>query len=498
MKILKVFKLLLVLSLTISLFIPFSPVSASPWHDKDPVLNPATTCTKDPTKEKEDIIIYPGDSSKDNPLKILWLQERQTSIYVAYNYLGDRSGKLISYNVYLNDELKESSTIEMNFTFEGLMTSTSYEIKIEVLFDGVPSGEVVSTVTTWEPSTGDIVSIEDPNIESKIRNYLQIFNRPLQQSDLNLITDIMADRDDNITTLNGLEAATNLDYVNIEGSGISDLTPLSSLNKLDNIHITKSPNLTDVSPLAKRSNLKYLILDGNNITDISSLAGLSDLKIINLSYNPIVKLDTLLTFPSLYKVYLNGITLDDAAKRVVDTLRAEGVTVHAYYETIFKGWNKICGTWYYYYPDIKNIVISGWKLDEGIWYYLSEEIDTYGQMKTGWQHINGKIYYFSSSGAMQTGWIKDGYWYYLSSSGAMKTGWINDNGTWYYLTGSGAMKTGWLNSGSKWYHLQASGAMSVGWKKINNKWYYFYSQGHMAANTVIDGYKVGKDGAWIR
>ena len=59
----------------------------------------------------------------------------------------------------------------------------------------------------------------------------------------------------------------------------------------------------------------------------------------------------------------------------------------------------------------------------------------------------------------------------------MATGWVNDNGTWYYLNESGAMKTGWVNDNGTWYYLNASGAM--------------------LANTTVDGYTLGPNGAWM-
>ena len=42
-------------------------------------------------------------------------------------------------------------------------------------------------------------------------------------------------------------------------------------------------------------------------------------------------------------------------------------------------------------------------------------------MVTDWQKINGKWYYFESSGSMHAGWLLDGgTWYYLDpDSGAM-------------------------------------------------------------------------------
>lgn len=77
-----------------------------------------------------------------------------------------------------------------------------------------------------------------------------------------------------------------------------------------------------------------------------------------------------------------------------------------------------------------------------------------------------------------TGWTKsNGLWYYYDNNGAMKTGWIKDSGIWYYLNADGSMRTGWLNDNATWYYLNDSGAM--------------------ASNTVIDGYTLDSNGAWI-
>ncbi|NKE08218.1 hypothetical protein GWK17_22545 [Bacillus selenatarsenatis] len=60
------------------------------------------------------------------------------------------------------------------------------------------------------------------------------------------------------------------------------------------------------------------------------------------------------------------------------------------------------------------------------------------------------------------------------------------------------METGWEKVNGKWYFLADSGVMMTGWVKSGTKWYYLYKDGSMAVNTVIDGYKIGKDGAWIK
>ncbi|WP_223592232.1 S8 family serine peptidase [Neobacillus bataviensis] len=118
--------------------------------------------------------------------------------------------------------------------------------------------------------------------------------------------------------------------------------------------------------------------------------------------------------------------------------------------------------------------------------------------KNGWSLENGSWFYYVNN-VKATGWVKDGgKWYFLKKDGQMATGWVLDGGAWYYLTKSGAMKTGWLLEAGKWYYLNANGSMATGWKLINGKWYYLYKNGVMAANTTVDGYKLGKDGAWIK
>ncbi|MDQ1143463.1 glucan-binding YG repeat protein [Bacillus sp. SORGH_AS 510] len=220
------------------------------------------------------------------------------------------------------------------------------------------------------------------------------------------------------------------------------------------------------------------------------------------------------------------------------------------------GWNNIGGTWYFFNTKT-GAMQTGWVSDGGKWYFLSES----GAMQTGWVKVDGKWYFLNKSGAMQTGWIKDGgqsyflnksgemvtgllkegksnyilrtsgawltgnawvkdgndwyyltnnsatlgwiksgkNWYYLNpTTGKMVTGWTSVNGVWYFMSQNGAMVTGWAKVGGEWYYLKASGAMATGWVKVSNKWYYLYSNGKMAHDTVIDGYKLDSNGAWIK
>ena len=154
--------------------------------------------------------------------------------------------------------------------------------------------------------------------------------------------------------------------------------------------------------------------------------------------------------------------------------------------------------------DKEENITTGWvetAAGNGVWNYINAD----GTKATGWLNLNGTWYYLDpATGVMQTGWVNvNGTWYYLNpvsngSKGAMQTGWIKDGATWYYCNGSGAMQTGWLNLSGTWYYLQSNGAMKTGWLNDNGTWYYLYSSGAMAANTTIDGYRLGANGAWIR
>jgi len=97
-------------------------------------------------------------------------------------------------------------------------------------------------------------------------------------------------------------------------------------------------------------------------------------------------------------------------------------------------------------------------------------------------------------------WTKntDGAWSYVKTDGTKATGWFQDGSIWYYLNTNGIMVTGWQNVGGSWYYINMSGAMQTGWINDNGTWYYCDASGVMLANTIVDGYVLGANGAWIK
>lgn len=99
-------------------------------------------------------------------------------------------------------------------------------------------------------------------------------------------------------------------------------------------------------------------------------------------------------------------------------------------------------------------------------------------------------------------WIKQsGKWWYEHDDGSYtKNGFETIDGKQYYFDSSGWMKTGWVKSGkdstgaAAWYYMNSDGSMA------KNKWignYYVGSNGVMLRNTTTpDGYQVDKNGLW--
>lgn len=100
----------------------------------------------------------------------------------------------------------------------------------------------------------------------------------------------------------------------------------------------------------------------------------------------------------------------------------------------------------------------GWRYISGNWYYYN----TNNTRVTGWLQIKGSWYYFNSSGVMQTGWQQiSGEWYYLYDSGVMATGWLESpagSNTWYWFYDDGHMIAGTSRTiNGKVYYFDSTG-----------------------------------------
>ena len=177
------------------------------------------------------------------------------------------------------------------------------------------------------------------------------------------------------------------------------------------------------------------------------------------------------------------------------------------------GWLLKEGDWYYY--DLNGTRASGWRYIGYVCYYFNgDNISKPGVMsKSTHQLINGNMFVFDASGAMQTGWILEPEgWYYADGSGALANGWRYVNGAWYYLDGSntehpylmlnntkktiagcdyyfangGAMRTGWILEPEGWYYAREYGTIK-GWLYLGNLWYYLDGNNEEYPGLMVSG-----------
>lgn len=190
--------------------------------------------------------------------------------------------------------------------------------------------------------------------------------------------------------------------------------------------------------------------------------------------------------------------------------------------TMYTGWKKIDGSWYYFKPGDGSAAEYEWCKIDGQWYYFNGDgklvtgwhldistgtyyLTEYG-MVTGWKYIDGYWYYFDASGKVnENSWLKvDGKWYHFDIYNRMETGWVDEGGNRYYMTGSGAMATGWHKVGTYWYCFDSNGLRKTGWVKKDGAWRYCLPDAYgrcMAADMgyTIDGktYYFDADGNYV-
>ncbi|MCV9884481.1 leucine-rich repeat domain-containing protein [Metabacillus halosaccharovorans] len=168
--------------------------------------------------------------------------------------------------------------------------------------------ESIIDFSLTDVDNGEAIKIADANLEDAIRNELGISNRDLTDRDLESLTSLSASGLD-IESLEGLEYAVNLQYLNVSFNRITDLSPLAGLTSLQSLSLWDN-KVKDLTSLAGLTNLTDLDLDTNDVTDVSPLSGLTKLQTLWLINNEITDITALYKLMNLENVYVNGLPLD--------------------------------------------------------------------------------------------------------------------------------------------------------------------------------------------
>lgn len=172
-----------------------------------------------------------------------------------------------------------------------------------------------------------------------------------------------------------------------------------------------------------------------------------------------------------YNYYANGTMLKNTVKLIGDKyyfFNSSGVMLDNGSASLYDANEDI----YNYYR-----AKEGGALYSGEW-YGSTYYNVGGKRARGATVINGRTYYFSSSGYLQTSGevVIDGVTYTCNSAGVLvevKTnGWVYENKKWYYKQDGVNVKSKILEIGGKRYAFNASGEMYSGREFYISPYYY--------------------------
>lgn len=260
-----------------------------------------------------------GDKSLDEPMTIQgW-----------YNLLRDRDRR--SY-VYTDDNKTPDDPLD------------DVQRTVTVYYDGA------SDFTLWEKEP-EPVTFADTCLVDQVRCIVNKYTGELTAADYAEVTGLER-TSSGIRSLQGIQLLTNLEYLEVSGNEITDLTPLASLTKLRTLILVENevsdlsplrnipslevldvrknhvsdlsplsalPNLlvlsvdfqkgevlSDLSPIAGLTTLTELNASGNRVADISALAGLTNAWRLSLAYNSIIDVSPLGGLPAIQSLWLNS------------------------------------------------------------------------------------------------------------------------------------------------------------------------------------------------
>ena len=170
-------------------------------------------------------------------------------------------------------------------------------------------------------ATAQVIDLPDPNLRAAIEKALgKAPGTTITATEMATLTRLEA-RNANISDLTGLEAATNLKSLWLDGeevaagtwrnsNPVSDLSPLAGLTNLTELLLDDN-NITDISPLSGLTNLTNLGLSINNITNILPLVDLTNLEVLGLWRNSVSDLSPLAGLTKLTGLYLGENSASD-------------------------------------------------------------------------------------------------------------------------------------------------------------------------------------------
>ena len=178
------------------------------------------------------------------------------------------------------------------------------------------------------------VNIPDPNLRAAIENTLgKASGATITRADMLTLKRLEA-KDQGIQDLTGIEFATNLTWLSLDGNDVSDVSALGGLINLELLYVHSNQvsdisllsgltnlrwlslgdnDVSDVSGLASLINLEWLFLSGNDVSDVSVLGGLTNLERLHFSNNQVSDVSALASLINLTELWLHSNQVSDVS-----------------------------------------------------------------------------------------------------------------------------------------------------------------------------------------
>ena len=161
---------------------------------------------------------------------------------------------------------------------------------------------VVVLAVAGSAAAEDPVYFSDENLKAAVEAALWISD-PTPTDMLELTSFTASSR--GITSLTGLEYATNLYRLQLTYNRISNISPVSSLENLETL-ILNNNQISDISPVSSLEKLDHLDIHDNQISNISAVSGLDRLELLQLRSNQISNISAISDLTKLWSLDLGN------------------------------------------------------------------------------------------------------------------------------------------------------------------------------------------------
>ncbi len=164
-------------------------------------------------------------------------------------------------------------------------------------------------ITDPEVLPGTVVQIPDPTLRIMIAEELgNSPNAPLTVEEMEGLRRLLS-LDRRVHDLTGLQLAKNLNYLELDNSKISDLSPLRGSTNLEFLEV--HGELSDLSPLAESFNLRGLDIGGASVSDLSPLAPLINLRSLDIGNTKVSDVSVLAGLTNLEELAISELDISD-------------------------------------------------------------------------------------------------------------------------------------------------------------------------------------------